>query len=160
VHALTMAAVSNKVIETVARAVFKRSPVLVTELYSSAGEQPRRYDSAEDLCEHGRALQWVSGGMLLIGVHYADMGGSVRTRPFGTGRGESARATVSGWGLISILLPMAIDANVSARVQALTERAALARERGALEVPPVCDWNWKAVDSHKRRLQDVLRKAL
>lgn len=155
-----MAAVSNKVVETVARAVFKRSPVLVTELYSSAGEQPRRYDSAEALCEHGRALQWVSGGMLLIGVQYADMGGAVRVRPFDSGRGDSSRVMVSGWGLISILLPMAIDANVGAKVQALTERAALARERGALDIPPVCDWSWKAVESHKRRLQDVLRKAL
>jgi len=76
-----MPAVSYKVLETVALAVFKRSPVLVTELYSSAGEQPRRYDSAEALREHGRALQWVSGGMLLIGVQYADMGGAVRVRP-------------------------------------------------------------------------------
>ena len=155
-----MAAVSNKVVETVARAVFKRSPVLVTELYSSAGGQPRRYDSAEALCEHGRALQCVSGGMLLVGVQYADMGGAVRVRPFDSGRGDSARVMVSGWGLISILLPMANDANVSAKVQALTERVALARERGALDVPPACDWNWKAVESHKRRLQDALRRAL
>ncbi|MDI9272482.1 hypothetical protein [Stenotrophomonas sp. PFBMAA-4] len=155
-----MAAVSNRLVETVARAVFKRNPVLVTELYSNAGAQPRRYASAEALCEHGRALQWVSGGMLLIGVQYADMGGAVRVRPFDTGRSESARFTVSGWGLISILLPMAVDANCAAKVHALTERAALGRERGALDVPPVCDWNWNAVESHKRRLKDVLRKAL
>ena len=155
-----MAAVSSKVVEAMARAVFKRSPVLVTELYSSAGGQPRRYDSAEALCEHGRALQCVSGGMLLVGVQFADMGGAVRVRPFDTGRGDFGRVTVSGWGLISILLPIAIDANVAAKVQALTERAALARERGALDVQPVCDWNWKAVESHKRRLQDVLRRAL
>ncbi|AWH53868.1 hypothetical protein C1924_12130 [Stenotrophomonas sp. ESTM1D_MKCIP4_1] len=155
-----MAAVSITLVETVARAVFKRSPVLVTELYSSPGSQPRRYDSAEALCEHGRALQWVSGGVLLVGVQYADMGGAVRVRPFDAGRGEAARLTVSGWGLISIRLPMAVDANFAASVHALTERAALARERGALEVPPVCDWNWNAVESHKRRLKDVLRKAL
>ncbi|HYQ22289.1 hypothetical protein [Stenotrophomonas sp.] len=155
-----MAAVSNKVVETVARAVFKRNPVLVTELYPRAGVPPRRYVSAEALCEHARALQWESGGLLLVGVQYADMGGAVRVRPFDTGRSESARVMVSGWGLISILLPMAIDANCSAKVQALTERAALARERGALDVPPVCDWNWKAVETHKRRLQGVLKKAL
>ena len=155
-----MAAVSNRVVETMAHAVFKRGPVLVTELYSSAGMPPRRFDSAEVFCGHARALQTLSGGMLLVGVQYPDMGGGVRVRPFEPGRGESGRFSVAGWGLISILLPMAADANCVAKVHALTERAALDRERGALDVPPVCDWNWRAVESHKRRLKDVLRKAL
>ncbi|MBH1588040.1 hypothetical protein ACSYHF_12775 [Stenotrophomonas maltophilia group sp. P373] len=158
-----MGAVSLTVVEIVARAIFKRAPSLVTEIYSTPGETLQRFGSAEDLCSYAELLRQVKGGAVFVGVRYPDMDGDVTIREFeltkGPDRGKM-RSSVAGWGLIHVFLPVNQDASCLASIYRMSERGAFARERGGIDLPPVRDWNWKAVESHSRRLKRVLKDAI
>jgi hypothetical protein len=158
-----MGAVSLTVVEIVARAIFKRAPSLVTEIYSTPGETLQRFGSAEDLCSYAELLRQVKGGAVFVGVRYPDMDGDVTIREFeltkGPDRGKM-RSSVARWGLIHVFLPVNQDASCLASIYRMSERGAFARERGGIDLPPVRDWNWKAVESHSRRLKRVLKDAI
>lgn len=62
-----MGAVSLTVVEIVARAIFKRAPSLVTEIYSTPGETLQRFGSAEHLCSYAELLRQVKGGAVFVG---------------------------------------------------------------------------------------------
>ncbi|MBN5052017.1 hypothetical protein [Stenotrophomonas sp. LMG 10879] len=158
-----MAGVSTTVIEAVATAVFKRGPSLVTEIYSAPGDNLQRFESADELCSYAESLRHVRGGTLFVGVQYPEMGGVVSTREYELTKGPDSgkpRSHAGGWGLIHVLLPVSRDASSTARIYVISERSALGRERGGVRFSPVRDWNWKAIESHARRLKRVLKEAV
>ncbi|NYB78076.1 MAG: hypothetical protein HZS22_09865 [Stenotrophomonas maltophilia] len=120
-----MGAVSLTVVEIVARAIFKRAPSLVTEIYSTPGETLQRLGSAEDLCSYAELLRQVKGGAVFVGVRYPDMDGDVAIREFeltmGPDRGKM-RSSVAGWGLIHVFLPVNQDASSLASIYRMSER--------------------------------------
>ncbi|HEL4245101.1 hypothetical protein I5U23_09215 [Stenotrophomonas maltophilia] len=158
-----MAGVSLAVVDAVARAVFERSPSLVTEFYSAPGEDFQRFSSAEELYSYAKLLREAKGGAVFVAVQYPDMCGEVSVRKFelvkGPDRGKHL-FTIGGWGLINVHLPLSPDASMSARICVLSERAALGRERSGVGLPAVDGWNWRAVESHSRRLKRVLNSAI
>lgn len=158
-----MAGVSLAVVEAVARAIFEQSPSLVTEFYSAPGECLQRFSSAEELYGYAKLLREAKGGPVFVAVQYPDMSGEVSVRKFelikGPGRGKH-RFTIGGWGLINVHLPLYPDASTPARICVLSERAALGRERAGGGLPAVAGWNWRAVESHSRRLNRVLNSAI
>lgn len=85
-----MGAVSLTVVEIVARAIFKRAPSLVTEIYSTPGETLQRFGSAEHLCSYAELLRQVKGGAVFVGVRYPDMDGDVTIREFELTKGQIA----------------------------------------------------------------------
>lgn len=157
-----MAGVSVSTVETMAHAIFKVAPSLVVELYSMPGFAPRRFGGVIELSEYAMALREVRGGAVFIGVQYPDMGGGIRTRRIelkGQCGNGGFRFVAEGWGMISVYLPVADSASLTAHVSANSERRALSWESTDLELSPVGSWNWKAVESHVRRLKRALKGA-
>lgn len=155
--------VSISVVEAIAQAIFKVAPSLVVEAYSTPGAEPLRFQGESELIDYAEALREFRGGTVFIKVHYPDMSGGIQTRRIELNPQYSDggfRFITEGWGLISVYLPVAESARLTAHVSANSERRALSWEATVPELAPVSCWNWKSVESHERRLKRALKKAI
>lgn len=146
-------------LETLANAVFAKPEAWVAEEYSEFDEEALTFLEAESLAGYLRARLSSPKGYAAIVVTYPDMGACalrrlIRLEP-GSVPGHTHRTAWEGWGVIVIQLR---------RGQLPSRVAANSRKRAELWAKSYPDlgspdaWNWKAVESHARRLQRVLRR--
>jgi hypothetical protein len=153
--------ITESAVDAIAAAVFAKSDPFVAEAYSEPDKEPRMFKSADDLANHIKEQIAAPRGSADIIVVYPDMGGRPVRRTIHLDPkhcpGQKLRYTWDGFGMISLQLygsdqfrMSRICANSAARAQAWTPTYP--------EWTPPDGWNWKAVESHTRRLQRVFKK--
>jgi len=154
--------VTPSVVNAVAAAIFAKPEPFVAEAYSPPDKEPRRFMGEEELSEYMKAEVSRPRGLAYVFVVYPDMGGKpvLKTIHLDPKRclGQKLRYTWDGWGLISVQLYGSEQYQMS-RVAANSVARANAWARTYPEWNSPDDWNWKAVESHTRRLQRVLKAA-
>jgi hypothetical protein len=133
----------------------------VAEAYSEPGKEPRQFDSAADLAEYIRVEIGKPRGFVDLIVVYPDMGGRPVRRTIHLDPnhcpGHELRYTWDGLGMISVQLYGAARYGESRICSNSQERARAWTSTDPDSSPPEV-WNWKAVESHTRRLKRVLNK--
>ena len=147
-------------IKTLSEAVFSKPNPLVVEAYSDYDKEPREFGSSRELIEYTNQKLLVPKTHIHLFLVYPDMGGEIRKRRIQLNsekaQGHTFRYTWDGWGMISIQLHpgspqlSGVNANSESRAQKWFKTSP---EFGAIEA-----WNWRVVESHKRRLQRVFKK--
>lgn len=148
-------------IEAIAAAVFAPPDPFVVEAYSEPDHEPVRFATQRHLVAYISAQASQPRGLAYVFVVYPDMVGlpvreTIHLDPKHY-PGHRLRYTWQGWGLISVQIYGAeqarrssISANSAARAKAW------ASTYPGWSAPD--QWNWKAVESHTRRLQRILTK--
>ena len=153
--------ISESAVDAIAEAVFAKPDPFVAEAYSEPDKEPRLFKTASDLANHIKSQIAQPRGSSDVVVVYPDMGGHPVRRTIHLDPkhcpGQKLRYTWDGFGMISVQLygsdqfrMSRICANSSARAKAWAPTYPKWSPPGA--------WNWKAVESHTRRLQRVLKK--
>lgn len=155
---------TDEAIEAIGAAVFAKSGAQVLEAYSEFDQEPQQFHSAENLVEFIKLKLSVPRGTAFFFVIYPDMGGRAvkETIHIDSDKvpGHALRYTWQGWGLISVILQNGDGPNRVSRISANSEKRAEKWAPTYPELEPPATWNWKAVASHERRLQRVLRKSV
>ena len=157
-----LGAISDSAIDSIAAAVFARPSPIVVEAYSELGRLPRSFTSAPQLAQYVRSQLSHPKGLAYVFVVYPDMGGSPTRRMINLDPaacpGHTTRYTWDGFGLISLQLQNPDGPVSRSRVSANSQKraSAWASTYPKWQHPDI--WNWKAVESHTRRLQRVLKK--
>jgi hypothetical protein len=152
---------TDSALETLANAVFAKPDPWVAEHYSEFDEEALRFVTAESLAGYLRAKLSSPTAYAAIVVTYPDMGACalrrlIHLKPESV-PGHTHRTVWEGWGVIVIELHRG---QVPSRVTVNSRKRAAA---WALTYPNLGSpdaWNWKAVESHSRRLQRVLRRLM
>ncbi len=157
------AMLTGDVVEAVAAAVFDGPDAWVAEAYSDLDVLPREFATASAFVSYARQRLSRPRGSASFFVTYSDMGGravrqTIQLSP-GSVPGHTLRYTWQGWGLISVQLTRGDQPNDASRVSANSEKRALKWESTYPEWESPATWTWKAVESHARRLQRVLKRA-
>jgi hypothetical protein len=150
---------TDSAIAAFAAAVFEKPDPWVAEAYSDFDAEPLQFGSAGDIVTFTQRKLAVPKGLAFFFVVYPDMRGravreTIRLKP-GTVPGHELRYTWRGWGLISIQLTTADPSR--SRVAANSLARALKWQSTYPGLDPPSSWEWKAVASHTRRLQRVLK---
>lgn len=153
--------ITPSIVDAIARGVFAKPDPFVVEAYSSPDREPVRFGTQGALAEYMKAEVSRPRGLAYVFVVYPDMGGEVVRKTIHLDPehcpGQKLRYTWEGWGMIAVQLygseqfqMSRIAANSAARANAW---APTYPESGTPDA-----WNWKAVESHTRRLQRILKK--
>lgn len=151
--------ITDAAINALAAAIFAKPSPWVSEAYSAFDAEPIQFHSADEVARYMREEVGKPKGLAYLRIVYPDMGGipvreTIQLKP-GSVPGHTLRYTWQGWGMITVQLgcPWSrICANSQARA-----------EKWASTCPDWASpdtWNWKAVASHTRRLQHVLKKSV
>ena len=154
---------SDSAIAAMAAAIFDKPEPWVSEAYSQFDAEPVRFESADELADYLRATVSRPRGHAFVFLTYPDMGGrpvreTIHLKNGGTLDGHKLRYTWQGWGLISVQLTRDVQPGAISRVAANSQARA---EKWSSTYPQwdlPSTWNWKAVTSHTRRLQRVLKR--
>jgi hypothetical protein len=119
------------------------------------------FKTAADLANHINGQLAAPRGMADIVVVYSDMVGHPVRRTIHLDPkhcpGQKLRYTWDGFGMISLQL-YGFEQFQMSRICSNSQARAQAWAPTYPEWSPPDDWNWKAVESHTRRLQRVLKK--
>jgi hypothetical protein len=149
---------TDAAIDAVANALFDKPNPWVAEAYSAYDVEPRVFASSDEVAQYTRSVVAQPRGLAFLFVVYPDMNGraireTIRLDPKHV-PGHKLRYTWQGLGLISVQLAReGIRSHIAANSQARAEK--WAPTYPDWDVPGA--WNWKAVASHTRRLQRVLK---
>jgi hypothetical protein len=153
---------SDASIDAIAAAVFAKPDPIVVEAYSEPGQLPQTFTSADQLAHYVRSQLSQPKGLAYVLVVYPDMGGAPTRRTINLDpaqcSGHKFRYTWDGFGLISVQLQNPVGPMSRSRIAANSQRRASAWASTYPEWQQPHNWNWKAVASHTRRLQRVLKK--
>jgi hypothetical protein len=153
--------ITEVAVDAITSGVFAKPDPLVVEAYSAPDQEPLKFTSHESLSRYVNLQISQPRGLAFVFVVYPDMGGrpvleTIHLDPQHC-PGQKLRYTWNGWGLISIQLygrdqyrMSRIAANSAARANAWRTTYP------AWTAPDL--WNWRAVESHTRRLQRILKK--
>ena len=151
--------VTDAAIDAVATALFDKPNPWVAEAYSAYDVEPLLFASSDEVAKYARSVLAQPRGLAFLFVVYPDMNGravreTIRLDPKHV-PGHKLRYTWQGLGLISVQLAReGIRSRVAANSQARAKK--WAPTYPDWEGPGA--WNWKAVASHTRRLQRVLKR--
>lgn len=152
--------ITDTAIDAIAAAIFGKPKPRVLEAYSECDHEPIVFGSQADLVSyiHDQVIQ--PQGLAFFFVVYQDMlGNPVRRTIYLDSKDDvvqKVRYTWTGWGLISVQL-FGLENSQMSRISANTATRA---SKWALTYPewePPSTWNWKAVESHTRRLSRILK---
>jgi hypothetical protein len=147
--------------DALAAGIFAKPAPFVVEAYSRPDHEPIEFVSPDQLSDYIESNVSEPRGLAFVFVVYPDMGvRPVRQTIHLDPRhcpGQKLRYTWEGWGLISVQLHGTENAWMSS-VAANSETRAIAWSSTQPTWTPPDQWNWKAVGSHVRRLQRILRK--
>jgi hypothetical protein len=153
--------ITESAVDAIADAVFARPEPFVAEAYSEPYKEPRLFKTAADLAIHIKGQIAPPRGSADIVVIYPDMGGRAMRRTIQLDPkhcpGQKLRYTWDGLGMISVQLYGSDQFRMS-RICANSPARAQAWAPTYPEWSQPDGWNWKAVASHTRRLQRVLKK--
>ena len=150
---------TDSAIDAVADALFEKPNPWVAEAYSAYDAEPLLFASSDEVAKYARSVLAQPRGLAFLFVVYPDMNGravreTIRLDPKSV-PGHTLRYTWQGLGLISVQLSReGFRSRIAANSQARAEK--WAPTYPDWDGPGV--WNWKAVASHTRRLQRVLRR--
>ena len=155
------AVLSDQAIQVIAAAVFQGADPWVAEAYSDFDTLPLQFRAPEELALYASKRLAKPKGSAFFFVTYPDMSGravrqTIKLKP-GSTPGNKLRYTWEGWGLISVLLERGDRPHGFSRISANSERRANKWRSTYTSWDPPETWNWKAVASHTRRLQRVLK---
>ena len=155
---------SDQAIQSIAAAVFQCADPWVVEAYSDFDVLPLQFEAPEALAQYARRKLAKPKGSAFLFVTYPDMGGmavrqTIELKP-GSIPGHKLRYTWEGWGLISVLLERGDRPNGISEISANSEARANKWRSTYPSWDPPGTWNWKAVASHTRRLQRVLKRVV
>ncbi len=152
-----------RLVEKMAQAIFSREGATVAEAYSTFDKPLRYFKSADEVVEYGRAKISSASDTFFIGVVYPDMLGECRVRRITLSpkhvRDHTHRFVFEGWGVVWIQLHLNSYSSLGSEVSSNSEKRALVWSTTIPELPPPSTWQWKAVESHTRRLKRALAKA-
>jgi hypothetical protein len=153
--------ITPSVVDAVAMGVFAKPDPFVVEAYSAPDQEPKRFNTQRDLAEYMKAEVARPRGLAFVFVVYPDMSGKPVRKTIHLDPkhcpGQTLRYTWDGWGMISIQLHGSEQFQMSRIAANSVARAnAWAPTHPEWSTPDV--WNWKAVESHTRRLQRILKK--
>jgi hypothetical protein len=150
---------TDSAIDAVSGALFEKPNPWVAEAYSAYDAEPLLFASSDEVAKYIRGVLALPRGLAFLFVVYPDMNGravreTIRLDPKHV-PGHKLRYTWQGLGLISVQLAHeGVRSHIAANSQARAEKWA--------PTYPLWDgpgtWNWKAVASHTRRLQRVLKR--
>jgi len=145
---------------TLSAAVFDKPNPKVVEAYSEFDSEPQEFKSSSELTEYMEQRLLVPKSYVDLFVVYPDMHGECIKRKIELNskkiQKRGYRYTWDGWGMISIQLHP--NSHQLSGVNANSEKRALKWEGIYPEFGSVKTWDWKRVESHKRRLQRVFKK--
>jgi hypothetical protein len=149
---------TDSTVAALAAAVFDKPDPWVGEAYSEYDAEPLLFGSENEMASFARRKLAVPKGLAFFFVVYPDMRGravreTIRLKPKSVS-GHELRYTWQGWGLISV--QFAADP-LRSRVAANSLARALKWQSTYPSLDPPGTWDWKAVASHARRLQLVLK---
>jgi hypothetical protein len=154
-------ALTTSAVDLIAAGVFAKSDPLVVEAYSEPDRKPLGFSTATELATYINTHIAEPRGLAFVFVVYPDMRGRPIRKTIHLDPkhcpGEKFRYTWDGWGLISIQLYGA-DRSRMSRIAANSAARARAWASTYPEWNSPEEWNWKAVESHTRRLQRILKK--
>lgn len=150
----------DNVIERLCDAVFAKPDPWVAEHYSEFDEDALTFESAASLASYLRTKLSSTKASAAVAITYPDMGArairrTIRLTP-GAVPGRSHRTEWTGWGVIYLQLN---HGPLPSRVSVNSRKRAEAWASTCPDLGPPEAWNWKAVESHARRLQRVLRSS-
>jgi hypothetical protein len=153
--------ITEAVVDAVAAGVFAKPDPFVVEAYSTPDREPLSFASPAELANYVKAQISHPRGLAFVFVVYPDMGGRPVRKTIHLDPkhcpGRKLRYTWDGWGLISVQLYGSEQYGLSRVVANSAARAnAWASTYPDWNAPD--SWNWKAVESHTRRLQRILKK--
>jgi hypothetical protein len=155
-------ALSDSSIDTIAAAVFAKPNPVVLEAYSEPGQLPQSFTSAVQLAHYVRSQLSHPKGLAFVFVVYPDMGGTPTRRTIALDpaacSGHKVRYTWDGFGLISIQLQNPDGPMSRSRICANSHKRSSAWASTYPKWQQPQNWNWRAVESHTRRLQRVLKR--
>lgn len=155
--------ITESAIHTIADAVFAKPDPFVAEAYSEHGREPRVFNTAADLASYIKGQLAGPEKLAYIFIVYSDMGGSPVRRTIHLDPkhcpGQKFRFTWDGFGLISLQL-YGSDRLEMSRISSNSPARAKAWASTCPDWSPPDAWNWRAVESHTRRLQRVLKKVI
>jgi len=144
---------------TLSAAVFDKPNPKVVEAYSDFDNEPQEFKSSSELTEYMEQRLLLPKSFVHLFVIYPDMHGEFAKRKIDLNSNKikkhSYRYTWDGWGMISIQLHP--NSHQLSGVNANSVKRALKWESIHPEFGPVNAWDWKRVESHKRRLQRVFK---
>ncbi len=153
--------ITESAIDAISVAVFARPDPFVAEAYSEPDKEPRTFKTASDLASHIKDQIAAPRGLADVIVVYPDMGGRAVRRTIHLDPthcpGQKVRYTWDGFGIISLQLYGSDQFRMS-RISANSPARAQAWAPTYPNWNPPDGWNWKAVESHTRRLQRFLKK--
>jgi len=149
---------TDSAVAALAAAVFDKPDPWVAEAYSDFDAEPLLFGSANELVSFARRRLAVPKGLAFFFLVYPDMQGravreTIRLKPRSV-PGHKLRYTWQGWGLISVQLT---PDPLRSRVAANSLARALKWQSTYPSLDPPSTWDWRAVASHTRRLQRVLK---
>lgn len=153
--------VTDSTIDAVAVALFEKPNPWVAEAYSAYDAEPLLFASSDEVAKYFRSVLAQPRGLAFLFVVYPDMNGravreTIRLDPKHVS-GHKLRYTWQGLGLISVQLAReGTRSRIAANSQARAEKWAPTYPQW--DGPDT--WNWKAVASHTRRLQRVLKRSM
>lgn len=154
--------ITASAIEAISRGVFARPDPTIVEAYSEPDRQPQFFRSAPDLATYISDRVSQPRGLAHLLLLYPDMGGRLERETIHLDPkhcpGQKFRYTWQGWGLISIQLYGWEQSRMS-RIASNSETRARTWAATYPGLDPPSEWNWKAVESHTRRLQRIFRRA-
>jgi len=155
------APITSSAVDAIAAGVFAKPDPFVVEAYSAPDQEPLGFKSRDELADYMKAEVLKPRGLAYVFVVYPDMGGrpvrkTIQLDPHHC-PGQKLRYTWDGWGLISVQLHGPEQFRMS-RIAANSAARAKAWASTYPEWSSPDDWNWKAVESHTRRLQRILKK--
>jgi len=149
----------DSAVAAIAEAVFEKPDPWVAEAYSGFDSDPLLFFSSDEVADYIRGTLAQPRGLVFFFLVYPDMSGravreTIHLEPESV-PGHTLRYTWGGLGLISVQLARENGrSRVAANSQARAEKWASTYPHW--DGPGV--WNWKAVASHTRRLQRVLKR--
>lgn len=153
--------ITDAAVDALAAGVFAKPDAFVVEACCVPDREPLQFASAKDLAAYIKSEIAQPKGLAYVFVVYPDMGGQAvrRTTHLDPQHcpGQTLRYSWHGWGLISVQLYVAAHTSRS-RVAANSNKRAAAWASTYPESGSPDRWNWKAVESHTRRLQRLLKK--
>ena len=159
---MTAALLTDAAIDAISAAVFAKPDPFVVEAYSESHHTPRQFTAPEAMASYAKEQVTRPNGLAFFFVVYPDMGGSpiqktIQLDPQNCS-GQRLRYTWDGWGLISIQLRRGDDPNCRSHISVNSDKRANAWASTFPDWKAPDTWNWKAIASHTRRLQRVLKK--
>ena len=142
-------------------AVFVGDPT-VCEAYSAFDATTKAFKGANDLLSHLSDQRATGVNHFLFTIYHPTFGGKAQTKRIALQpekcRGATWREQTVGWGLINLQISYVSEAETKCSVSLNSAKRALTWAATYPELGDPMLWDWKAVESHGRRIIRSLRR--